>query len=339
MNMDHLYPRVVRAVREQPWALMPEKLAVMLDLLRFRAGGGRLTQEEIQERLGEGRAEDQVPDAWLFGLEGEPLAAVGRGGPLAAATAGQAPGSVVAVLPVHGVLTQRADMFSEMSGGTSIERLTANFRAALADPAVRAIVFDHDSPGGGVYGVQELADEMRAARGRKPTEAVSNSLMASAAYWLGSQADRVSVTPSGQVGSIGVYAAHADLSQFYEQLGEKWTLLHYGENKVLGNPFEPLSDEARQAMQESVDEYGRSFDQAVAKGRGVSAAKVRSDFGQGLVFGAREAVERGLADRVASLEDVVRGLAGKRTTAAKAEGPAPHVVAEWEAAKARARVV
>ena len=55
----------------------------------------------------------------------------------------------------------------------------------LGDPAVKAIVFDVDRPGGAVYGVPELADEIRAARGRKPMEAVANSLMASAAYYLG----------------------------------------------------------------------------------------------------------------------------------------------------------
>src|SRR4029453_14892345 len=115
----------------------------------------------------------------------------------------------------------------------------------MKDPAVKGVVLDVDSPGGSVYGVRELADEIRAARGQKPVEAVANAFMASAAYYIGSAAEKVWVTPSGSAGSIGVYDAHVDLSKFTETMGEKWTFVSYGDNKLLGNPFEPLSEEAQ----------------------------------------------------------------------------------------------
>jgi len=106
-------------------------------------------------------------------------------------------------------------------GGTSITGFRAAFRQALRDPSVSAIIFDVDSPGGTIDGVPELADEIFAARGRKPMVAVANTQMASAAYWIASAADEIVVTPSGSVGSIGVLTAREDLSRATQMAGIK----------------------------------------------------------------------------------------------------------------------
>lgn len=359
--MENLYPRVVGYVRETPWALDPRWLAVMLDVVAHRSSGGRLTRDQIRERVGAKRT--GRPAVRLVHEDtGEVVAAVGHGQPLAAVTSEQAPASVVAVLGVYGPIAHRARQVDDISGpgGTSVERLTRRFREVVNDPAVKGVVLDVDSPGGSVYGVQELADEIRAARGRKPIEAVANALMASAAYYLGSAAEKVWVTPSGEAGSIGVYGAHVDLSKFYEAMGEHWTLVAYGENKTLGNPFEPLSAEARADMEKRVGEYGRAFERDVAKSRGTTAARVRKDFGQGLVFGAKEATDRGVVDGAATLDEVVdrmrrarRGRVNEQEAAPAAAalpvGPAPRLVpaaamaafvdAQREAAERRARIL
>jgi signal peptide peptidase SppA len=310
-SMKTMYPRLVAYVRDTVWAIDPRTFGIMLDVLRYRANGGRLTREDINARVGPKRA--GRPDVRFF-RDGELVAATGNGQPMAAVTEGQAPGTLVAVLGIYGLISQRSSQVDDISGpgGTSVQRLTSRFRGAMSDPAVKAIAFDIDSPGGSVYGVPELADEIRNARGRKPMEAVSNSLMASAAYYLGSSADKVWVTPSGEAGSIGVYATHVDLSKFFDAAGEKYTLVAYGDNKTLGNPFEPLSDEARADMEKRVNEYGAQFDRAVARSRGVSTEIVRKQMGQGLVFGAKEAAQRGLADGTATLDEVVTRLARQR---------------------------
>lgn len=332
--MHEMYSRIMGYVRMTPWALDRRTMAVMLDLLAFRASGGRLSGDEVARRLGAKRG--GRPDVLLVRDDGELVGAVGRGQPMAAVTGGQNAGTLVAVIGVRGIISHRASQVDDMSGpgGTSVERLTARFRGAMNDPAVKAVVFDVDSPGGSVYGVPELADEIRASRGRKPMEAVANALMASAAYCIGSQADRLWVTPSGETGSIGVYAAHVDLSKFYEQMGEKVTLVSYGKNKTLGNPFEPLPDDARADMEKRVNEYGAQFDRDVAKGRGVTTEKVRRDFGQGLIFGAKEATDRGLADGAATLDEVVGRLTRQRPRPAEEPAAAATVAsppAEWGA--------
>lgn len=326
--MEDLYPRLIGYVRSTPWALDPRTLATMRDMLSFRNSGGRLTKEQIRARVGPKRA--GRPDVRLVDEHGELVAAVGNGQPMAQATNGQPAGSLVAVLGVYGVIAHRSRQVDDISGpgGTSVERLTKRFREVLNDPTVKAIVFDVDSPGGSVYGVPELASEIRAARGRKPMEAVSNALMASAAYYIGSSAEKVWVTPSGEAGSIGVYAAHVDLSKFYEAMGEKWTLVSWGDNKTLGNPFEALSDDARADMEKRVAEYGRTFDRDAAKNRGTTPERVRKEFGQGLVFGAKEATDRGLADGTATLDETVDRLRRARRRPEPVEAPAAVAASE-----------
>lgn len=216
------------------------------------------------------------------------------------------------MLPLIGTIVQRADMFTDVSGAASVQRFTEKFRAALADPQVGSIVIDVDSPGGQVSGVEELSAEIFNARGQKRIVAVANSLAASAAYWIATAADEVVVTPSGEVGSIGVFAVHEDISGMLEQAGVKVNLVSAGKYKTEANPFEPLGEEARASIQGRVDEYYDQFVSAVARNRGVKRSDVRGGFGEGRVVGAKQAVSLGMADRVATLDETINKLLGGR---------------------------
>lgn len=314
-------PHVLAHVLEQPWALRPATLAMMRAILVRKHLGHRLSPEEIAAAI---EPRSSRADVRLFDIETGEFCTAGPDQAYYSETTGrpvqQSKGGVVAVLGVMGVISQRASQVDDISGpgGTSIERLTQRFRSALNDNGVKAIVFDVDSPGGGVYGVQELADEIRAARGQKPMVAVANSLAASAAYWLASAADELVVAPSGEVGSIGVFSAHEDLSGLLEAEGVKVTLVSAGKFKTEGNPFEALGEEARGAIQSRVDDYYNAFVKAVSKGRGVPVESVRKGMGQGRVVGAKQAMAEKMADREGTLDDTVRRLASKRPEAASA---------------------
>lgn len=298
MSSDR-YARIRAALREHPWAILPDAFDIVVEILDRRIDGLDLSAEEVQSRI----------DA-------------ARRAPAPAAT----PGSI-AVVPVYGILSHRMHLFSNVSqSGTSAEALTLAIRQAVADPNVSAIVLDVDSPGGSVHGIQELAETIAASRGTKPVVAVANSLAASAAYWIASQADELVVTPGGQVGSIGVFAMHDDVSKAAEAKGVRRTYISAGKYKVEGNPFEPLGDEARAAMQATVDAYYDRFVRAVARGRGVSLTAVREGFGQGRVVLSSDAVEAGMADREETLQQTIDRLATRQAKAARrerAEGPDP----------------
>lgn len=285
------YPHVLEAILARPWAIRPELLPVIAEIVARRISGEHLQAQEIRARVGAAPAT-------------RPVRTVGA----------------VAVLPLYGVLFPKASMLGEMSGGTSLARFRASFREAIASPQVTGIVLDIDSPGGLVDLVPETAADIRSARGSKPIIAIANTEAASAAYWLGSQADELVVTPSGMVGSIGVFTAHDDVSRAMEIAGVRRTLISAGRYKVEANPFEPLSDEARAAIQTEIDEYYRMFTTDVAKGRRVGVDAVRSGYGEGRMLTARRAAAEGMVDGVETLESVLRRAGARAATGAGAAG-------------------
>jgi signal peptide peptidase SppA len=219
-------------------------------------------------------------------------------------------GGGIAVLPLYGIVTQRGNMVDDVSGpGTASTQQFSNIlRAALQDETVSQILIDIDSPGGSVYGVAELADEIVSARAQKPVVAIANSLAASAAYWIGCSASEFYVTPGGEVGSIGVWQAHQDYSKAMDEAGVKTTLISAGKFKVEGNPYAPLDEEAQGFMQSRVDDYYAAFTKAVSKGRGVPISQVRDGMGQGRVLGAEAALASSMVDGIATFEDVVKKM-------------------------------
>lgn len=272
----------------RPWAVTPEIAALGAELLGSQ---GTAALRRVAE---------------IHAVVGTPELAAGDG---LRRTAGQ-----VAILRIDGLLTHRGGGVDSIRS-TSTAALATAVRALAADGAVSAIVLEVDSPGGEVAGTLEAGDAIREAGRLKPVVAIANSHAGSAAYWLASQANELLVTPSGQVGSIGVYHAHEDQSKALETQGRKVTLISAGKFKTEGNPFEPLGDEARAARQAAVDHFYEAFVKAVARGRGVGVPQVRDGFGQGRMVVAPAAVAAGMADRVGTLDDAIRraaALAGER---------------------------
>lgn len=279
-KLDH----VVQAVFGTPWFILPDTLRTIARIVQFHVDGGRLPPDEIRERL-EVAAAASGPR---------------RGGQVV---------SSVGVIPIYGTIMPRATMMSDFSGGATVQGITRSFRELLEDESVGSILFDIDSPGGYVDGIEELATEIRAARGRKPMSAIADYTMASAAYYIGSQADEVVASPSALVGSIGCLMVHTEYSKMDEQLGITSTIIRQPPAKAGANEIEPLSDEARANLDERVGDYYGQFVNAVAKGRGVSAAQVKAGYGQGRVLTADRAKAAGLVDRVDTFDNTIRRLA------------------------------
>ncbi len=214
----------------------------------------------------------------------------------------------VAVVPVFGTIFPRSNLMTEFSGGVSAEKMAALLNDLAMDKEISAIVLDINSPGGAVTGVPELAAEIRRLREEKPITAVVNGLAASAAFWIASQANEIVAIPSGMAGHIGVFLAHEDHSAELEKEGVKVTLISAGKFKTEGNPFEPLSDDARAEMQRVVEKFHDMFVDDVAQGRGVSRTKALNDFGQGRLLVADEAKAAGMIDRIATMNATLARL-------------------------------
>ena len=279
-----------------PWALMPERLNAVATVLA-RWSQSVAASDDVLATVATDRA---VRDARRQATT-------------------MASGGGIAVLPLYGVVTQRGNMVDDISGPGSVstQQFAATLRQALADETVSQILIDIDSPGGSVYGVSELADEIVNARAQKPVVAIANSLAASAAYWIGCSASELYVTPGGEVGSIGVWQAHFDYSQALAAEGVTPTLISAGKYKVEGNPYAPLGEEAQGFMQSRVDDYYAAFTKSVARGRGVPIAQVRDGMGQGRVLGADAALAQSMVDGVATFDDVIKKMRRDAKTTVK----------------------
>lgn len=313
---DARYPRVMRAILDSPWAIIPSKLATIMDVIQFRADGNRLTDVEIRERVGEADA----PEPFLAFADAD--GKVERVPYEAAARSGRPGSGAVAVLPLFGTIFSRASLFSDFSGGTTAQGFQQMFGQAVNDPEVGSILIEVDSPGGTVEMIPETAAMIRSARGSKPIVAIANTLAGSAAYYLAAQADEIVATPSSMLGSIGVIGFHTDTSERDAKAGIKTTAIFAGKYKSEGWPFEPLSDEAKAARQGIVNQLYDQFVNDVAKGRGVKASVVREDFGEGRVMTAKDAVTSGMADRVDTFDATVARLARGGATARPASAAA-----------------
>lgn len=213
----------------------------------------------------------------------------------------------IAIIPIHGTL---ATFDIPEFGITSMRRIGASLDAAVADRHVGAIVLHVDSPGGSSTGTPELADKIFSAThtSKKPIIAIADSQAASAAYWTASAADQLVVTTSGEVGSIGVWTMHEDVSGYMEKLGRKVEIISAGKYKVEGHPLVPLDDEARKEMQRSVNETYNDFVDAVARHRGYSADYVKRNFGQGRMLEGKRALRVGMVDGITTFDSLIHDL-------------------------------
>ena len=209
----------------------------------------------------------------------------------------------IAVIPILGSLVKRTIGLQVESGLTSYASIADQIDRAVADPAVSGIVLDIDSPGGEAAGVFELSRRIRAAAQQKPIWAVANDAAFSAAYAIAASAERLFITETAGVGSIGVIALHVDQSARDATEGLRYTAITAGEHKNDFSPHAPLSVQAHASLQAEVDRLYAIFTDQVAQMRGIKVQTLRST--QAALFFGEEAVKAGLADGVLSLDAAV----------------------------------
>lgn len=225
----------------------------------------------------------------------------------------------VAVVPITGPIFRYANLFTQISGATSLDVLAKDFSAALDDPAVKAIVLDINSPGGQATGISEFATQVRAAG--KPVVAYVGGMAASAAYWIAAAAPQIVMSKSAMAGNIG-----AVLGLDTRKDPNKTEIVS---SQSPNKRPDVGTDAGRAQLQGMVDALAQVFIDDVAAYRGMTPEAVVTDFGAGDIFIAAKAVAAGMADRIGTLEDVIAGLAGTQAAPAKnpsTKGPMMNIV-------------
>jgi signal peptide peptidase SppA len=279
MNLPHLASRVFGA----PLMIARAKLEVILGVLIPRFAGGPVEP-----------ADPTVDPA--------PLTSITR--------------EKIAVVSVIGTLVARSGYLDAASGLLAYGEIGDAIATAMDEPSVRGVILDVDSPGGEVGGLFDLVERIGTikAHSSKPLWAVANESALSAAYALASTADRLYVTQTGEVGSVGVVAVHVDESAADAKAGFAWTFLFAGESKVDGNAHEPLSARARVTIQADVDNLYAQLCGLVAANRGLTSETVRGT--NASVYRGELAIRAGLADRLGTLDLAIAEMAADLDRAA-----------------------
>lgn len=224
-----------------------------------------------------------------------------------------------AVISLVGVMLKSPPLWLQRYGFVGTTAVKAAVSAAAADKSVDQIVLRIDSPGGVVDGNAELADTVYAARQVKPVIAQVDGIMASAAYYVGSQATAIYSGRMDMVGSIGVRLMLYDFSRLFANEGIEAIPIDTGKYKSAGAMGTPITDEQKADFQRIVDAYYNDFVSAIVRGRGMTDAQVRQ-VGDGRVFTATEALQLGLIDKIQPIEQTLAEFsqASARSRLAKA---------------------
>ncbi len=227
------------------------------------------------------------------------------------------------VVNVHGVLVRRGlglgPEVDAIVGLATYSDVVSRVRAAVSDASVPAVVLSIDSPGGEVAGLLDAADAIRAERSSKPIIAVSEGVMASAAYVLGAAASKVVLSRTAYAGSVGVVVEHEDVSGAMAMAGVKVDLIHAGAKKVDGDPSRPLSPDARADMQARVDAAWQMLCESVGASRGMKPEAVKAL--EAGIYRGQDAIAAGLADEIGTVAGVLAGLSRQNTAAGSRSSP------------------
>ncbi len=280
--MEQTFSTLLDYVTGQAWAMDAGVLEQMAAIVNRHLQGVRLSQAEIEAATAKKTA---APE------RSYQVTADGR-----------------ALIPVGGLIAKHARMVNGVSQprGTSLEMLRGQVREALADPKARSIFLHIESPGGSATGLADFADELYQAGAEKPVVAFADDLAASAAYWLGAQANAFYGSRRANVGSIGVYSLVVDSSAWAENEGLKVHILRTGDHKGVGAPGVKIEQEQLDVLQEQVNETFEDFLRGVLRGRaGALDEETLRKLADGRTYAAAAAQRRGLLDAVMTLEEAL----------------------------------
>ena len=264
-----------------PWAITPEMLNEIRSIYAKHLRGEKINIKEIEAQTGKSLQKKEQGYEVINGA---------------------------AIIPLEGVIAKKMNLFTQISGGTSSQLVERDIRNALNDSAVEKIILYIDSPGGTIDGTFELANFIYENRGKKPIIAFTDGMMLSAAYAIGAAADAVFISgDTASVGSIGVVAAHEDISKYEEKIGIKTTEIYSGKFKRVASQYAPLSEDGRKTIQDEVDYLYSIFISDVAKFRGTTPEDVfqRMSTDAKRYFTGKEAITAGLVDGVSTLDRLI----------------------------------
>ncbi|MFH4473277.1 S49 family peptidase [Vibrio parahaemolyticus] len=213
----------------------------------------------------------------------------------------------IAIIPIDGSLVHKYGHIKPYSGMTGYDGIMHRLREAIADPEVKAILLDMNTPGGMVAGCFDLADKIAEMRKIKPIWSLGYDMHCSAGQMIASACSRRLITQTGIAGSVGVIMAHTNIEKMLDQQGVEITLVTAGDHKADGNPYQSLPKEVREKWQSEAESTRQMFAGKAADYMGVDIKTILSTEAQ--VYEGQAAVDVGFANEVVNGLDAVQIMA------------------------------
>jgi ClpP class serine protease len=210
-----------------------------------------------------------------------------------------------AILPVSGSLVHKYGHLKPYSGMTGYDGIIARAADAFADPEVKGVMLDQDTPGGEVSGCFDSARKLRqmADAAGKPLWSLCYDMHCSAGMAIASAAHHRLMTASGIAGSVGVVMAHSSYAKKLEKDGMTVTLIHSGAQKVDGNPYQNLPEDVLARFQSETDALRNEFAQMLSDHMSLSVQAILDT--EAATYRGQSAINVGFADELINGIDAV----------------------------------
>lgn len=272
MNITKYYPRIVNALYETPWMILPSAH----ETLR-RAFEAHLANGQIELPMELPTVEDDDTEEALTIKPN------------------------IAVITVEGVIGKRLGMIEQCMGGVDVDNISAAIDEVMEDPEIETVLFEFHTPGGSVQGIPELADKIAELSEHKQTIAYTDTLCASAGYYLASQCNAIYASPSAELGSVGVYSIYLDETRALDKEGITVNAISAGKYKLTGFSGKVMTDEERTMLQADVDNIYEDFKIAVTSNRAIADEDM-----QGQVFSGNDVINKNFVDgHINSLKELL----------------------------------
>jgi len=218
----------------------------------------------------------------------------------------------IAIIPIKGTIFRYANLFTQISGASSLALIAKDLQVALDNEQIKAIILDIDSPGGEVNGISEFASMIFEARNIKPIYAYVGGSAASGAYWIASAAEKIIISETAILGSIGVVISIKDKRQLEEKSGIRTFELVSRQSPFKRN--DPATEEGREQILKTLDSFADIFISSISLFRNIPIEKIKNDFGQGGIVIGKDNIKKGMADEIKSFENLINNLSTKFNT-------------------------
>ncbi len=204
----------------------------------------------------------------------------------------------VAVLYATGEIQEHA------KSGIDCYRLVPQITELADDDNVKALVLRVNSPGGSVFGSEQIGEALDYFKSKgKPLIVSMGDYAASGGYWISCTADKIYADPLTITGSIGIFGLFPSAEGLVKKLGITPQTVCTNPGKEI-SLFDDPTTEQLDVLQTYINDGYSRFVNRVAKGRKMKEEKVRQ-IAEGRVYGAEQALKLKLIDKLGSLDDAI----------------------------------